>query len=196
MIVFLQNARLSFPDLWEAKAMEANQTPRFGADFIIGDDTKVLAVGNDGGKSETTMAKVLLAVANETWKSKGDKMLKALEPSKKCLRDGDARTTKEGDAYEGYEGRYYVTAKNKTRPTIIDRDRTPLTAEDGKPYSGCYVNAKIDVYGLADPKRKGVHAALLGVQFAKDGDAFGGGQVASADDFDELEMDDEVSDLV
>lgn len=186
MQVFLNNVRISFPDLFVPKALEQGQTPKYGADFIITDDTQVLAVKADGTKVKTTMDKVLEAVANEAWDENGAKMLKALEPSKKCYRDGDTKMNRGGEIYDGYEGTHYVAAKNKARPTVIDRDRTPLTEDDGKPYSGCYVNVKIDVYAMTDMKRKGVFASLLGVQFVKDGDAFSGGAVAGADEFDDI----------
>ncbi|MGJ0626521.1 ssDNA-binding protein, partial [Xenorhabdus bovienii] len=73
----------------------------------------------------------------------------------------------------------------KGRPLVIDCDRTPLTAQDGRPYSGCYVNATISIFAY-DKKGKGIGASLGGVQFLRDGDAFAGGGVASVDDFDDL----------
>lgn len=186
MQVFLQNARLSFPDLFVPTAIEANQKPKYGGDFIITDETTVLAVKADGTKVKTTMDKVMLKVANDAWDGNGEEMLDDLERSKKCYRDGNKNKSKAGEVYDGYEGHWYVTAKNAARPTVIDKDRTPLTEDDGRPYSGCYVNAKIDVYAMTDAKRRGVFASLLGVQFAKDGDAFSGGAVAGADEFDDI----------
>lgn len=190
MIVHLENARISFADgLWKAKAIEDGQTPKFGSDFILMPETVVWRCDEKGKRVfKTTMKDVLLAVANETWKNRGQAMLDTLEASKKCYRDGNLRMKKDGSPYDGYEGYWYVTAKNKARPTV--RDRNPqviLTEEDGKPYSGSYVTASIDVYGMADPKRKGVFATLRGVQFVKDGDAFsGGGRVAGDDEFADL----------
>lgn len=194
MQVFINNARLSFPDLFRAKAFEEGSTPKFGCDLIVVPETQVLAVTADGTKKKTTMDKVLAAVAKEAWGDKGGKMLASLESKQKCLRDGDTRTNNDGDTYEGYEGCEYITAKNTRKPTVVDRDRTPLTEEDPRPYSGCFVNAKIDVYPNTKAKTRGIFAALMGVQFAKDGDALGGGGVASAEDFDELDDDFDDSD--
>jgi hypothetical protein len=70
---------------------------------------------------------------------------------------------------------------------VIDRDKSPLTAEDGKPYSGCYVNCSLELWAQDNSYGKRINAQLGGVQFFKDGDAFsGGGSAADADDFDEI----------
>lgn len=193
MKVHLLNVRLSFPNLWEAEAFEGAK-PKFGADLIIQPDSKVLAVKENDVKVGVTMEKVMAAVAKVGWKDKGASVLKGLEPSKKCYRDGDTRTNSSGEIYDGYEGLMYVTAKNASRPRILDCDKTHLTEADGRPYSGCFVNAIIDVYPMTDPKRRGVFATLMGVQFVKDGDSFGGGGIASEDDFDDIGEDDAFGD--
>jgi hypothetical protein len=187
MKVHLLNARISFAQgLWEKSAINDGK-PKYGADFILAEGSSVMVVKEDGSKVKTTMDKVMSAVAKQIWQDKGEKVLAALEPSKKCYRDGDLRVNDAGDVYEGYEGAMYVTAKNPSKPTVIDRSRQPLTEEDGKPYSGCYVNAIIDVYAMKQGEKKGVFATLTGVQFVKDGDAFSGGRAADADEFEELE---------
>lgn len=183
--VHINNARVSFANgLFTPTALEPTQTPKYGADFIIGPDTKVFKVTADGKKVETTLKAVELEVANEAWKGKGQQMLATLEASKKAYRDGDKRVNKAGDTYDGYEGNWYVTAKNATRPTVVGANREPVSQEDGVIYSGCYVNAIVEFYANTAPTKKGVFAALKGVQFAKDGDAFGGGSPASANEFD------------
>lgn len=192
MKVHLQNVRMSFPDLWEATAINDGK-PKFGADLIIQPDSKILAVKEDGTKVKTTMDKVMAAVAKQGWKGKGGAVLAKLEASKKCYRDGDLRTNNSEEVYEGYEGLMYITAKNATRPRILDRDKSQLTEADGKPYSGCFVNAIIDVYPMTPTDKKGIFASLLGIQFVADGDAFGSSSVASEDEFDELD-DDELDD--
>ncbi|MDC9591893.1 DUF2815 family protein, partial [Xenorhabdus sp. XENO-10] len=96
------------------------------------------------------------------------------------FRDGDDKSD-----YDGYAGCMFISASNKARPLVIDRDRTPLTAQDGRPYSGCYVNATISIFAYEN-NGKGISASLSGVQFLRDGDAFAGGGVASVDDFDDI----------
>ena len=127
--------------------------------------------------------KALLAVAKEKWGAKGEAIYKALEASDKiCLHKGDSKAE-----YDGFEGMLYVSSRSKTRPTVFDGQRNELTEADGKPYSGCYVNASIELWAQENDFGKRVNAQLRGVQFLRDGDAFaGGGKPADADEFDEI----------
>jgi hypothetical protein len=107
-------------------------------------------------------------------------VLKLAEAGQKsCLRDGD---TKEG---EGFEGNMFIAANSETRPSVFDGMRNPVTSDDGIVYSGCYVNASIDIYAF-DNVSKGNSAGLRGVQFLRKGDAFGGGAPADESEFDEI----------
>lgn len=188
MKLHLNNVRVSFANgLYKASAMEAGQQEKFGADFILQPDSVVLRVNPDGSKAKTTLKDAELAVANDAWKGNGAKILATLEASKKAIRNGDLRVNKAGDVYEGYEGNQYVTAKSPTRPMLVDQQRQPITEADGTIYSGCYVNAIIELYANTQPTKKGVFAGLKGVQFVRDGDAFGGGAPAAADEFDVVE---------
>lgn len=188
MKLHLNNVRVSFANgLYKATALEAGQQEKFGADFILQPDSVVLRVNADGTKTKTTLKDAELAVAAEAWKANGAKILATLEGSKKAIRNGDLRTNKAGEVYEGYEGRTYVTAKTATRPLLVNANRQPVTEEDGTIYSGCYVNAIIELYANTQPTKKGVFAGLKGVQFVRDGDAFGGGAPAAANEFDVVE---------
>lgn len=188
MKLHLNNVRVSFAHgLYKATAMEAGQQEKFGADFILQHDSVVLRVNADGTKTKTTLKDAELAVATEAWKANGAKVLASLEASKKAIRDGSKRVNKAGDVYEGYEGNTYVTAKSATRPLLVDQHRQPVTEEDGTIYSGCYVNAIVELYANTQPTKKGVFAGLKGVQFVKIGDAFGGGAPAAATEFDVVE---------
>ena len=188
MKLHLLNVRVSFANgLYKASAFEPGQQEKFGADFIEQSDSVVMRVNPDGTKTKTTLKDAELAVATEAWKANAAKVLSTLEPSKKSLRDGSKRVNGSGDAYEGYEGHWYVTAKSPTRPLLIDQARQPVTEEDGVIYSGCYVNAIVEFYANAQAGKKGVFAQLKGVQFVRDGDSFGGGAPAKADEFDAVE---------
>ena len=191
MKIMMTNVRIGFAHgLFKSSAFEEGQTPKYGADFIETKETVVYEVRGSGETKQrvkTTMKDAMLAVANEAWKGRGADMLADFESSKKCYRNGDKRLNKDGEVYEGYEGTWYVTAKTPVRPTLFDRQRGSVTEEDGLIYSGCYGNVTFDLYPNTKPKFRGVFAALTGVQFVKDGDAFGGGGgVARPDDFDDL----------
>lgn len=188
MKLHLNNVRVSFANgLYKASAMEAGQQEKFGANFILQPDSVVLRVNADGSKTKTTLREAELAVATEAWKANAAKVLATLEGSKKSIRDGDLHVNKAGDVYEGYAGNWYVTAKSPTRPLLVDRNRVAVTEEDGTIYSGCYVNAIVELYANTQSTKKGVFAGLKGVQFVEGGDAFGGSAPAAANEFDVVE---------
>lgn len=182
MKVQLKNVRLAFPVLFEAKTVNGEGEPAFSASFLFGSDHPQVA----------EIQKAMDAVGKEKWNAKWPAVKKEMElKAKTLIQDGDAK----GD-YAGFEGQLYVNARNKVRPLVIDRDKTPLIAADGKPYAGCYVNASVELWAQDNKYGKRVNASLRGVQFLKDGDSFSGGGTASEDDFDEIEDGADADDLV
>ena len=81
------------------------------------------------------------------------------------------------------EGVFFFNASNTKRPTLVDRDRAPLIEDDGKPYAGCYVNAIVKPWAQDNQYGKRINFSLEGIQFVRDGEAFGGGG-ATTEDFD------------
>ena len=99
---------------------------------------------------------------------------KKLKAAAHCVRDGDEET------WDGYEGHYYVSSTNTTKPVVVDQMRQPLLESSGRPYSGCYVNGIVELYvqkpGKNDdgtPRPLRVNASLKAVQMKADGEAFG-----------------------
>jgi hypothetical protein len=176
MKVKLNNVRLSFAQLFEAKTVNGEGKPAFSASFLINpNDPQVAAINA-----------AIEAVAKDKWGTKADATLKVMRTADKtCLHSGDLKAN-----YDGFEGMLYISSRNALRPLVIDVDKSPLVAEDGKPYSGCFVNASIELWAQDNNYGKRVNATLMGVQFFKDGESFSGGGVADADDFDDLSIDD------
>lgn len=170
----ISNVRLAFPNLFKATAIGDGEA-RFSAAFVI--DPK-----SENAKALKTAVE---AVAKEKWADKAAGVLKELR-SKGRVCYKEEPLSKDGDVYDGFEDMHSLNASNKARPTILNRDKTPLTEQDGLPYAGCYVNAVLDIWAQDNSFGKRVNCTLQGVQFARDGDAFGGGRPASADDFDDL----------
>ncbi len=173
MKVKLQNVRLAFPALFEAKTVNGEGAPAYGASFLIETTDKAnLAAIN----------KAIDAVATEKWGAKAAGHLALMRKTDKvALHDGDLKAQ-----YAGFAGMMFVSSRSAARPLVLDKDKTPLQAADGKPYGGCYVNATVELWAQDNKYGKRVNAQLLGVQFYADGDSFGGGAVGSADDFDDL----------
>lgn len=182
MKVKLNNVRLAFPQLYEAKTVNGEGKPAFSATFLLDpthSDIKALNAAID-------------AVAKDKWGAKADAIVKTARAADKvCLHNGDTKAE-----YAGFEGNFYVSARNATRPTVIDADKSPLTAQDGKPYAGCFVNAVVDIWAQDNNYGKRINASLGGVQFFRDGDAFAGGGAASADEFDNIAEGATAEDLV
>jgi len=177
MQVMLKNVRLSFPDLFKAvEFQKGDGKPRYNATFLI----------EKGSENDKLVRQAIDDAAKETYGAKAAAMVKQFDgnPNKFAYLDGDKKE------YDGYAGMMYLSCHSKTRPTVLDKDKTPLTEQDGKPYAGCYVNALVDVYAQQG-EFTGIRAAVKGVQFVKDGDAFGGGAPASPDAFEDLSTDEE-----
>ncbi|EJD0459570.1 DUF2815 family protein [Salmonella enterica] len=175
MKVILKAVRLAFAQaLFEAEDYQNDGNFKFSSTFLIDKAQKATIAEIENAIKQVAAAK---------WGAKAEAILKSIRgnSNKFCFRDGEEKPD-----YDGFEGQMYIKASNKARPLVLDRDRTPLTAADGRPYSGCYVNATITIFAYDSNGNKGISASLGGVQFLRDGDAFGGGIPASVDDFDDI----------
>jgi len=178
MKIKLNAVRLSFPQLFEAKTVNGEGKPAFSAAFLISPKDPQIAMLNTA----------ITTVAAEKWGAKADAILKTIRAADKtCLHSGDLKSN-----YDGFEGMMYVSARNPLKPYVVDLNKTPLVAEDGRPYAGCFVNAVLELWTQDNNYGKRVNATLLGVQFYKDGESFVGGGVADDSDFDDLSSEDVV----
>ena len=182
IIVNLTNVRLAFPDLFVPSRYNDASPLQYGAVFLI----------KKGDKNHKAVQAAYEEVAESAFGDQAGALLRRIKenPQVNCFTDGDLK-----EHLDGYAGHMSLSSKNKKRPTVVDRDRTPLTEDDGKPYAGCMVNAKVELWAQANEHGKAMRASLLGVQFAGDNDSFGGGgKVASAEDFPDLGVDEDETD--
>lgn len=171
--VMLNDVRISFVNaLFEAKRVQNQGEAKFSASFIFPPSHPAVAA----------IKKAMQAAAEAKWGQKAGEVFVALKAGNKiCLRDGDSKPE-----YEGYKGNQFITASNKIAPLVIDGNKSPLTAASGKPYAGCYVNAKVEIWAQENQYGKRINASLKGVQFLRDGPRLSGGGVASADEFEAI----------
>lgn len=172
--IMLRNVRLSFPSLFEPTSVAGEGKPRYSAMLILPPEHPQLG----------EVTKLMKAVASEKWAAKAGAVYTSLEKTDKlALHDGDTKAQ-----YDGVGGNFFISAASQesARPTVINADRSPLTAKDGKPYAGCYVNASIDFWAQDNTYGKRINAQLRGVQFLRDGDAFSAGRPADSDEFEEV----------
>lgn len=168
--ITLTGVRLSFPDIWKAKAI-GDGDPKFSASFFL-DKTRDAGQINALRDAIKTMAVAQWPGTAEDAQSRVRDLRKAGK-IRFCLHEGTEKD------YEGYNDKMmFVNATSNNRPTIVNRDRTALVAEDGKPYAGCYVDAKIELWVQDNQWGKGINADLRGIQFVKDGDPFGAAPVS------------------
>lgn len=185
--VQLLKVRIAFMDaLFVAKPFKPGDPLRFGSTFII----------EPRSENAKMLNEAVNKVASEKWPKGWEKILEDLKKKENIAYGEWDKLSSAGEPFQGFEGNYFVTAYNKTRPTVIDKDKSPLVASDGKPYGGCFVNAIIDIYAQDGEYGKRINASLAGVQFHSDGDAFGGGAPASPDQFPDLGNEDDGDDLI
>jgi len=172
--ILLKNVRLAFPNLFEPTTVAGEGKPRYSATLIIPADHPQIA--EIRAKQE--------AVAKEKWRDKAAAIVKGLDKQDKlALHDGDTKVK-----YDGFPGNFFISAaaQENAAPTVIDRDRSPLSAKSGRPYAGCFVNASIEFWAQDNNYGQRINAQLRGIQFYADGDSFSAGRPADADEFEEV----------
>lgn len=169
--MILEKVRISYPELFVAKAFE-DQAPKFSVAGLI----------EPGSENDKLLEAEILRVAKAKWGAKAEAQLKAIRGNNMKFF---YRPAGEKDK-PGYDVNNFFSAKSTSRPTVFNRDKAPLAAEDGVIYSGCFCDLSIDVYAHA---KGGITASLKGVRFNCDGDRFGGSAPAKAEDFPDLDFD-------
>lgn len=183
----LKDVRIAFcQSLFSPEQYQGAGPFRYSSVFLI----------EPGSANDKAIRAAVKAEADKTWTKpgQGDIKVRGFEgnSNKFCYVSGD---TKE---YDGFQGKMALSAHRKDTdgaPTIVDRDKSPLTARSGKPYGGCYVNAVVEIWAQNN-ENAGIRCTLGGVQFLRDGDAFGGAAKVSDDEFDDLGVDQDEDSLV
>lgn len=184
-VIKLSNVRIAFPNLFVPKAVSGEGEPRFSAAFVI----------QPGSANAKILADAQELVAKGKWGAKAGGVLAELKSKgRTCYKE--APLSKDGEVYDGFEGMHSLNATNAARPAVIDRDTSPLTQSDGKPYGGCYVDVSIDLWAQDNAWGKRINGKLRWVQFRNDGESFGGGAPVSQDEFSSIADGVEADDLV
>ena len=184
-MLMLKNVRISYPELFKKVAFK-DGTPKFSGTFLL----------EAGSEQEKAVKAEIMRVAKEKFDDKAEALIKkAQKTDRRLLKDGNDKTNDDGDIAEGYADMLYIKGSNKGAVRVVNRDRSDLTEEDGAIYSGCYVNAQLDIWAQDNDWGKFINCKLLAVQFWADGEKLGGdgGESADIDAFesaDILEADD------
>ena len=172
--ILLKNVRLAFPNLFEATTVAGEGKPRYSATLVMTPDHPQLV----------EIQQAQQAVAQAKWGAKAAAIAKGLEKQDKlALHDGDTKVK-----YDGFAGNFFISAaaQENAAPTVVDSDKSPLSARSGRPYAGCFVNASIELWAQDNNYGQRVNAQLRGIQFYRDGDSFSAGRPADSDEFEDV----------
>lgn len=180
--IIIKEARCSFPQLYSTEVKEGGDT--FGPGIAL-----VLEKEAHADTIKEVMTEMRAAIA-------GNEKLKKSPPTagNLCLRKPDP----EREELQYLPGNLILKANCPKPPVVLEPDgKTIMTAATDKIYSGCYVNAKVEIWGQTSHSSKRVNAKLIAVQFnPKPADSFDGSYVSPEEavkGFDSL--DDNMGDL-
>lgn len=186
--VYLKNVRLSYPHLHQRQKANEDAEPKFSASFLIDPTTAE-------GKANIKKIKKAIEAAKEqagfTEKTK-------FKDGRMCFFDGNENTDDEGEIKPGYEDMMVIKASNKDVVQLFTRARKAVDPDNSPFYAGCYVEAKIGLFGTKKGGSPGIFASLDGVRFWDDGEAFGKAAIGEDDwdEDDEDDMDEDEDDLL
>lgn len=177
----LLKGTVSFPNLFSP-----NDFGKYEVDLIF----------DKGSKTYNMLKKLEKEAIEARWGS----VTKAPRGLVRLVREGDSRISKDGEVYDGYEGRFYARAKTGRRPQVTDVLNNevvdPMEIQGG---DECVILAHVYPYKADKPVHKdSILLTLHGVRKLKDGDVrFGGSPVDAADElskYDDFEDDDKRDD--
>ena len=182
--VILRNARIAFPELWEPKRFGDDTTskPRYSCTFLIEKDSD----------NDKAIRAAIVRTATERFKEGAKALLaKIKDNSGTCAYiDGDTCTSAAGEVYNGFAGMMALRTNRQEKygaPKIVNGRNIPVKPGDkGAPYSGCFVNAIVEPFPYSE-KSRGISCGLVLVQFAKDGESFGGASTVADDALEAVE---------
>lgn len=178
--VITGEVRLSYLNVWEAKAFEEGATPKFSATLVIPKTDKATVKKINGAIEESEKA----------GKAKYGEKFKMIKGSP--LKDGDAKDCESPE----YAGCFYIRTSTASRPFLFDRRKQQIS-DRAEIYSGCYgiASINIDAFQTKSGTNKGVTAYLNGIQKTRDGESLGGQYTAAEADNDFKAIEDEEDDI-
>jgi len=170
--VVTDKVRLSYCHLFEPFSSFEGQDPKYSVVILI-------------PKSDTrTIKKIKAAQQAALELGKASKFNGSIPKNwKNTLHDGDEEA--DLDKNPEYEGHYYMTVSNKTKPGVVDQALNAVI-DQTEVYSGCYARVSLNAYAFNVSGSKGVSFGLNHVQKLEDGEPFGSFSRAE-DDFDVVE---------
>ena len=181
--IMLKGVTMAFPALAEPQAFGEGE-PAYGAKFPVAPNSEHQKLIEDAIRAE----------AKEAWKDKADDILEMLrEDGKLAFIKKVYRSKKTGEAYQGFEGKHYLSARNaKTQPSVYNQYGEEITGKAEilrQAFSGARTNASVEIWAQDNKWGRRINCSLRGVMLTGEGENFGGGSTpAAADEFAGLAM--------
>lgn len=163
--LYLPNVRISYPHLFQPRAVRQGDTPKFGCQLLIPVNAPAYPENQIPGNS------LVEQLWNARHKIVQDEMggIAPTNPQKELpCKQGDLLVQQHPE----YAGFWVLSANSTTAPHVVDENVQPVM-DQSKIYAGCFVNASIGLF-VYDNMGKGIAAGLNGVQFARDGERLDG----------------------
>lgn len=209
MKVQLRGVMLGFQDIWKPKAV-GDGKEKYSATFIALEDSVLRVKGSSGVKDfplldmdkepKKRIMNILIGkVINEKWPGMKPGVRSKIKVW--CWNKADGSTTreeytnKEGEYHKGFDADtwYASAAKYPDRAPngiqVLDQKRKPIDEASGKMFSGCIVNALLDIYPMERKDGNTINASLEGIQLVRRGEPLGFTETNAASEFDDEEMD-------
>ena len=167
-------ARANFVSLFEARENPFNSKRNY----------EVTAMFPKDSEAHKTILKAMQEAAKQKWGEKAESIYK------KALGSTNTRMIQEDEK----TGLMRIVCRRKETdgmPAVVDGRLQNIAPNAGKPRSGDECAFRVSVYAYDQNGSKGFTNTLLGVQFIKEGEPFGGAPVASAEGFEKIEGEDE-----
>jgi hypothetical protein len=191
MKVVTGKVRLSFPNLFKARAAEEGQDPKFSVEILIPKtDTKTVAKirAAQNAAAESEKGRKALGDPSPFSKFGGEKF--NAKKFNDTLRDGD--DPDEQDGREERAGNWFMNVRSSEqyKPGVVDKDLQPIV-DQSEVYGGVFARVSMSAYAYAVQGNKGVSFGLNSVQVLGYGDPLGAAREDAAevfaDDFEDAD---------
>lgn len=153
-------ALVCYAYVWQPRAaQDPTQSPKYSVTLLWPKSTDL-----------TTLKKAASAAVRKKWGDKPPANLKS------PFHDGDTERPED----PVFKGMYFINARSKDKPGIVDRMVQPVLNEM-EFYSGCRANATLNAFGYEKSGNKGVAFALGNLQKVADGTRLTGQRPADED---------------
>lgn len=165
---------LSYAKIWEPDP----ETKKYSCALLV-DKDDVDSLDKIAGALDAAIEAGKTKLANQ----KGNVVKATL---KLPLRDGDD----EHPGEKTYENKMFFNCSSKRKIPVVDRHRVAITDTE-EVYSGCIVNAVINLYAFNTGGNKGIAVGINAIQKVRDGERLGGGSVDINKAFEDMGDDDD-----